>query len=105
VIARAGIQKGEDLATRGGVDYLVYVRQRKVILRTCLVETSIINTHSLFPGLLFNKNGIGEPVGVVHLSDESGCPKFDDLLTYGPAPLVVKVMQALLGGLRARDEA
>ena len=40
VIARVGIQKGEDFTTRGGVDYLVYAWQGKVILWTCFVEAS-----------------------------------------------------------------
>ena len=73
VIALVGIQKGDDLATRSGVDYLVYARQRKVILWTCLVESSIINAHSPFSGLFPDKDGIGEPVGVKNLPDESGC--------------------------------
>jgi len=105
VIARVGIQKGEDLATRGGVDYLVYAWQRKVILWTRFVEASIINAHSLLPGLLFNKNGIGKPVRVEYLSDEPGCQELSDLLAYGLVSLVVEAMQALFGGLRARDEA
>ena len=70
-----------------------------MVLRTCLVEASIINTHSPFPSLLFNKNRIGKLVGVVQLFDESGCQEFGDLLAYGPMPLVVKAAQALLGGL------
>ena len=70
-----------------------------MVLQTCLVEASIINAHSLFPGLLFNKNRIGKLVGVVYLFDESGRQEFGDLLAYGPAPLVVKATQALLGGL------
>ena len=76
-----------------------------MVLRTCLVEASIINTHSSFPSFLFNKNRIGEPVEVVYLFVEFGCQEFGDLLAYGPMPLVVKAMQALLGGLRAQDEA
>ena len=84
---------------------MVYARQRKVVLWTRFVEASIINAHSPFPGLLFNKNGIGKPVGVEYLSDESGRQEFGDLFAYGPAPLIVKAMQALLGGLRARDKA
>ena len=55
------------------VDYLVYAWQRKMVLWTRLVEASIINTHSPFPSLLFNKNRIGKLVGVVYLFDESGC--------------------------------
>ena len=76
-----------------------------MVLRARLIEASIINTHSPFPSLLFNKNRIGKPVRVVYLLDKSGCKEFGDLLAYGPAPLIVKATQALLGGLRARDEA
>ena len=95
----------EDLATRGGVNYLVYARQRKVILWARLVEPSIINTHPPLPSLLFDKNRIGEPVGVEYLSNESCCQEFGDLFTYGPTPLIIKAMQALLSGLQAQDEA
>ena len=70
-----------------------------MVLQIRLVEASIINTHSLFPNLLFNKNMIGKLVGVVYLFDESSCQEFGDLLACGPAPLVVKAAQALLGGL------
>ena len=70
-----------------------------MVLWTCFVEASIINAHSPFPGLLFNKNRIGKPIGVEYLSDESGYQEFGDLFAYGPAPLVVEATQALLGGL------
>ena len=76
-----------------------------MVLRTSLVEASIINAHSLFPDLLFNKNKIGKLVGVEYLSDKSGCQEFGDLFAYGPTPFVVEMAQALLGGLQARDEA
>ena len=75
-----------------------------MILQTCFVEASIINAHSPFPSLLFNKNGIDKPVGVEYLSDESGCQEFGDLFAYGPAPLIVEATQVLLGGLSAQDE-
>jgi hypothetical protein len=48
------------------------MRQRKRILGTCLVKASIVNTHSLFPFLLFYKDGIGKLVGVVYFLDETG---------------------------------
>ena len=70
-----------------------------MVLWARLVEASIINTHSPFPSHLFDKNRIGKPVRVVYLFDESGCQEFGDLLAYGPMPLVIKVMQALLSGL------
>ena len=84
---------------------MVYAWQIKIVLWTCLVEASIINTHSPFPSLLFHKNRIGELVGVVYLFDEFGCQECGNLLTYGPTPLVVEAAQALLSGLRDRDEA
>ena len=70
-----------------------------MVLRTCLVEARIINAHSPFPGLFPDKDGIGEPIGVKNLPDESVCQDFDDLFAYGPAPLIIETMQALLGGL------
>ena len=70
-----------------------------MVLQTCLIEASIINAHSSFPSLLFNKNRIGKPVGVVYLFDEASCQEFGDLLAYGPTLLVIKATQALLGGL------
>ena len=70
-----------------------------MVLRARLVEVSIINAHSPFPDLLFNKNRIGKPVEVEYLSDESGYQEFGDLFAYGPVPLVVEATHALLGGL------
>ena len=70
-----------------------------MVLWTRLVEASIINAHSSFPGLLFKKNRTSKPVGVVYLLDEPSYQEFGDLLTYGPTPLVVKATQSLLGGL------
>ena len=76
-----------------------------MILWTRFVEARIINTHSPLLGLLFNKNGIGKLVRVEYFSDESSYKEFGDLFTYGPVPLVVEAMQALLGGFQAWDEA
>ena len=63
-----------------------------MVLWTCLVEASIINTHSLFLSFLFNKNRISKPVGAEYLSNESSCQEFGDLLAYGPVPLIIEVM-------------
>ena len=70
-----------------------------MILRACFVKSSIIDAHSPLPGLLSDQDGIGEPVGMEDLPDEPSCQEFGDLLAYGPAPLIVKATQALLGGL------
>ena len=70
-----------------------------MVLWTCLVESSIVDAHSPLNGLHSNKDGIGEPVGVENLLNESSRQELGDLFTNGPAPLIVKTTQALLGGL------
>ena len=76
-----------------------------MILRTRFVEASIINTYVHFLVFFLTRHRISKPVGVEYLPDESDCQEFGDLLTYGHAPLIVKVTQALFGGLGARDKA
>jgi hypothetical protein len=105
VIARVGIQKREDSAPRCEINYLVYARQRERILRTRLVKVSIVNTHSPFPILIFYKDEIGKLVGVIHFLDETSCQELGDLLAYGPAPLLIKIAQALVHGLGTRPDA
>ena len=73
-----------------------------MVLQTCLIEASIINTHSPFPGLLFNKNRIGKPVKVVYLLDEVGCQEFGDHFAYGPTALVVEASRRCLAGFKPR---
>ena len=73
-------------------------RRGSRILWTCFVEASVIDAHSPFPSLLFNKNRIGKPVGVVYLFDESGCQKFGDLFVYGLAPRSSKQRRRCLAG-------
>ena len=64
-----------------------------------LLFTPLLDLDAPLPGLLFHKDGIGEPVGVENLPDESCCQELGDLFAYGPTPLVVETTQALLGGL------
>ena len=63
-----------------------------MILRTCFIKSSVIDAHSPLPGLLFDKDGIGELVGVENLPNESGCQELGDLFAYGPASLIVEAM-------------
>ena len=70
-----------------------------MVLWTRLVESSIVNTHSPLLGLFSDKDGIGEPVGVENLPDESGCQELGNLFAYGPTPLVIEMTHVLLGGL------
>ena len=52
-----------------------------------------------FPVFFLTRTGIGKPVGVEYLSDESGCQEFGDLFAYGPTPFIIETTQALLGRL------
>ena len=67
-------------------------------LRTRFIKSGVIDAHSPLPDLFSDKDGIGKPVGVENLSDESGRQELGDLFAYGPTPLVVETTQALLGG-------
>jgi hypothetical protein len=105
VIARVGIQKREDFASQCEINYLVNAWQRERILGTFHIKASIVNTHSPFPILLFYKDGISKPVGVIHFLDETSCQELGDLLTYGPTPLIIEIAQVLVHGLGTHPDA
>jgi len=44
-----------------------------MIFRTVFIEISVINTHSPFIVLFSYKDRIGEPIGVIHFFNKSGC--------------------------------
>jgi hypothetical protein len=95
MVPRVRIKEAKGFAPRGRVDYLVYARQRKWVLWARLVETRVVNTHSPFPTLFSNKNGIGQPLGVIYLLDEFSRQKSCDRLADGQPLLLIKAAQAL----------
>jgi len=56
---------------QGGVDYDIHPGERETIFWAHLVEVGEINAHSPFPTLLLHEDKIGQPLRVVHLSDET----------------------------------
>jgi hypothetical protein len=68
----------------------------------CLVKASIVNPYSPFTILLFYKDEIGKPVGVVHFLDETGCHALGNLLAYGPVPLIIEAAQMLVNRFGTR---
>jgi hypothetical protein len=58
IVSGGHIKEAKGFEPRGQVDYLVYARKRKRILRACLVETRVLNTHSPFLTLFSYKNRI-----------------------------------------------
>jgi hypothetical protein len=58
MVTGVSIKERESLTTQIGVNYLINAWQRKWMFRTSLIESSIINTHSLFTIFLFYKHRI-----------------------------------------------
>ena len=73
MITGVAIEEGEELATGGGVYYLVNAWQDKRIFRAMLIEIGVINAHPPFFILLLNKDWISQPIGMIHLFNEAGC--------------------------------
>jgi hypothetical protein len=59
VIARVSVKEAQHLPTEGGVNHLVKAWEGKRILRACLVEVDVIDTHPPFPALLLNWHQVG----------------------------------------------
>lgn len=54
VIAQVSVEEAQHLTVGGGVDHLVNAQEGKQILRACLVEVGVINTHPPFIALLLD---------------------------------------------------
>jgi hypothetical protein len=65
-----GTQSTHRETPSGRIDYLIYARQRKRILGTCLVKACVINTHPPFLILLRYKYRVSKLVGVEYFLDE-----------------------------------
>ena len=62
---------------------MVDARERKMIFRACPIDMFEINAHTKGIVLFGNHNDIGEPLGVVYLSDELCCKESSHLLANG----------------------
>jgi predicted nucleic acid-binding Zn ribbon protein len=70
VVPGVRIEKKEGFTLSCRIDYLIYARQRKRILGTCLVKARVVNTHPPFLILLLYKYRVSKPLGVEYFSDE-----------------------------------
>jgi hypothetical protein len=70
VVPRVHIEKTEGFTPSCRIDYLIYARQRKQILGTCLIKARVVNTHPPFLILLLYKYKVSKPLGVEYFSDE-----------------------------------
>ena len=104
MVPRVCIKEAQGFAPQGQVDYLIYAWQRKQILRACLIEAGVVNTHSPFPAFLFYKNGIGQPLWVVYFLDETGNQELSDFFADEPPLLLVEAAQALFDQPRTQHD-
>jgi hypothetical protein len=96
VVPGVRIKKTEGFTPNCRIDYLIYARQRKQILGTCLVKARVVNTHPPFLIFLLYKYRVSKPLGVEYFSDEPCTKELHDLLANHLALLVVEAAKALL---------
>ena len=73
MIPGIGVQKGQALTPRSRVGYLVDAGERKMIFRAGPIDMFKVNAHAKLVVLFGDHDNIGEPLGVVNLSDELYC--------------------------------
>jgi hypothetical protein len=72
MIPKIALEKTEKATIGCGVHSLIDLGKPEGIFFACLVKISIINTHSPIFIHFGYKNGIGDPIQVVHFLNETG---------------------------------
>jgi hypothetical protein len=102
VVLGVRIEETEGFAPSCLIDYLIYARQRKQILGTCLVKARIFNTHPPFLILLIYKYRVIKPLGVEYFSDKPCTKELHDPLVNRLALLIVEAEKTLFHRFRSR---
>jgi hypothetical protein len=72
VVLGVAVEKAEEVATRRGVDDLIYPRQPEGVLGVVLVEVGVVDTHPpLVRVLLADEDRVGQPLRMEDFSDEA----------------------------------
>ena len=90
------IQKRQSLTTRGGIYDLIYAGEREMILGADPIDVLEIDAHSERLILLRDHDDVGEPLGVVHLTDELGCQEPSNFFANGLPLLCSRATKMLL---------
>lgn len=96
VVPGVRIEKADDLTANRGVDDLVNPRKGKWVFCTSLVQACVIDAHSLFPILLLDQDGIGQPIQMLDLLDDSSVEEPGMLLLDGLVLLLIEAAEVLL---------
>jgi hypothetical protein len=90
MVPGVGVEEAEGFAPRSRIDDLIYAWQRERILWARFVETGVVDTHPPLVVLLFHLHGVGQPLGVVNLPDETHRKEFLDFFVYGLALVTIE---------------
>jgi hypothetical protein len=101
VVPGVRIEKTEGFAPSCRINYLIYARQRKQILRTCLVKAWVVNRHPTFLILLLYKYRVSKPLRVEYLSYEPCTKELHDLLANRLSLLIVEAAKTLFHWFRS----
>jgi hypothetical protein len=102
VVPGVRIQKRQPLTPGRIIYYLIYAREREMILLAGPIDVFKIDTHLERIILLRHHEDVGEPLGVVHLSDELDGQESRYLLANRLALLGGRSSKVLFDGLHRR---
>ena len=83
VVAGEGVHKTEEFMAGCGVYDEVYPRQREIVLWTCFVDVSEVDTESPLAICFFDEYEVSQPLRILYIPDRSCLEKFADLLIDG----------------------
>jgi hypothetical protein len=72
VVPGVAVEEVEQVATRRGINDLIYSRQPEGVLGAVLVEVDLVDAHPPLVGvLLVDEDGVGEPLRMEDFSNEA----------------------------------
>ena len=83
IVAGEGIHETKEFMAGCGIYDEVYPRQRKIVLWTCFVDVSEVDTKSPLSICFFDEYDVGQPLRILYLPDRSFLEEFVDLLIDG----------------------
>ena len=104
VISRESVHEAEKLVASCGVHYKVILRQGKAIFWTISVDIGEFNVESPFIVSLFDKDYIGQPIGVFYFSYSFGLEEFANFFIDRLLPFLGETPSFLFDGFEGRAD-
>jgi hypothetical protein len=96
VVPGVRIQKRQSFTTRSGIYDLINAGEREMILGADPIDVLEIDAHSERLIFLRDHDNVGEPLGVVHLTDKLGCQEPSNFFANGLPLLCSRSTEMLL---------